>query len=254
MSEEVSKLLRADLVRLELTQEEFANKLGVTQQAVSAWCARNAIPHRRLKAIENALGRDSELVAYMRDVPQLQVLRDRSTEFRAIREQPRRVPSERSTQGTSLARPNIFTQMQLEQQRFRELIENELPGTRVNTLVHVGLVNRQFDYISPSLCIALISLTPLEGRMILASQRVYTHLVSLMLCRQVTREEHPERLFGIIVVADDPNFETTPHVSRLQWECEQFDVSLSVVPHIDEAAKLILQIENSFSKDYESDI
>jgi transcriptional regulator with XRE-family HTH domain len=249
MSDEVSKLLGGDLIRLGLTQEEFATRLGVTQQAVSAWYARNAVPQRRLKDIESVLGVDSQLVAYMRNSPQPALLREQQIVPRVIREAaPRRARVDTERQISSSASYSVVAQLNQERRRFRELIESELPGARVEVLVGTNHVNRQFDYMSDALCIDLISLTPLEGRFLLNSGRVYAKLVSLMLCRLATAHEAPDRHFGIIVVADDPNFASSPHVDRLQWECEQFDITLTVVPRIEAAAEFIVEIENSLTE------
>lgn len=258
MSDEVSKLLKADLVRLGLTQEEFADKLGVTQQAVSAWCARNVIPHRRLKAIGDVLGSDSELVGYMRDNQPPVLLRDRSMEVREARERVASPPRVNKIVPTGPSNySNIVRVWEEEQSRFRALIESHLPGARVEVDVTIGNSRRQFDYVSDSLCLDLILSPTADGRNMLHSSRVYTRLVALLLFKKANEDKFPKRHYGIIAIDYGVKLNNS-YFSKLQWECEQFDVSLRTVPDIEAAADFIIRIEDNLSDgaghDYEAEL
>lgn len=252
MTSLVRQMLDADLERTGLTQEQFAERLGVTQQAISLWRSRDTIPRKRLSDVIDILGDQSQIAQaarsntiqdYDRSFP--------SSDARGWLRTPESNPEERPvfSRSKSAAGPNQrvdrLGQRLMEMRMMEEMIKTDLPGAQVQVPLDIGKARMLFTYKSSRMVADVVAL-PVFGRgsdrPIANPRMIMWKMVDLALAKKHDRET-ARNYYLVLVVQDIPAEVAERSIERMRWEAQQFDVHLVAVASYPQAGRLIVNLE-----------
>lgn len=190
--------LQADLAAKGMKLGDLADKLGITQQSVSKWIAKDEIPKDRLVEVLNLVSPGVHLSKFMIDQMQLKLLSNKMAEAAAVSTAGRhaRTPPQ---PGDEDDQPQQFTWVDaahvthvpfeppaVVQARARRAARakwasslSETSRPYVQGAMDINEAPREFDYLSPKLAI-LVRAMPL-----LDATRLISIAVPLMLLKQV---------------------------------------------------------------------
>jgi transcriptional regulator with XRE-family HTH domain len=255
---DLALILEGDLQRIEMTQEQLAEQLNVTQQAISLWKARGYIPKRRIPEVLAVLGKGSELA--------------RAVEEERIPLSPvdaafRKIDRDNVGSGTPQRRESDRLRTEHRSRMMRwvtahdaalELVRNHVPDAATQEAIDVNGARRVYDYVSEHF-VATLKRAPVLRRSysdqppLLDARPLSNDLLNLML---LSLQEGHRRACLLYLVCEDTRVMETEQVrralNRLARDAEVLRVTLVVVSSADEAAKDLLRRESVF-QDFNDD-
>lgn len=239
----LSQALEQDLVRVELTQKELGERLGISQQAISAWITDNHIPNKRLNQLTEVLGANSAVAQWQsRENFKFAVERDGGAYVeRSPEKQPSRLqPLPRVRDVEEPARPV------LREHTVDHLFRAALPAhlhANLKVRVELGSTVRHVDYMSDKLAFELISPSPVSfNRLSLTASPA---LLRLAVVRQATMRTHPHRKYLLGVHLPDAKGVTNfSQVQRLATEAGFLGVNVLSASDVQGFASLVDDVEH----------
>lgn len=276
------ELLKIDRERLDLSQEELARRVGVTQQAVANWENGTSHPRkdRRVRLLQ-VLGPDAELVRNppttefvpAKDMPADLIVStprgDMAVDVKikttpgsafaggkaTIRVEPKGIisramvglPSVSEYDFESLGiepRPYLYLQRTA---HLRELSQ-QLPEHLIQNLdvaLSFGHTRRVYEYASKGV-VARIMRTP--GNPSVLAARAARHIIHLAMASQRSAyTPEPNATYVLFIVADDPELVLKERIGPLDVDASVLGVKISIVDSTKEIADLIPGLEEVYA-------
>jgi transcriptional regulator with XRE-family HTH domain len=250
------ELLRADRERLQLSQEQLAKMLDVSQQAVANWEAGTAQPRRERRVrLLQILGPNSELT---KNPPR--------TEFIPVEDQPVSQPTA-TLRGQRLERVMMATNPEFrkqseeaaarfeesrrkiqvaldrhaaQEQEFTQALPEELRAY-IDGRITVGAQTRQLDYLSPRWG---IEIKQLPNNRFMSWNSSAPALLKLAVVRGIADQGlRPPREYSLILVNDAPSMRPDGTMQKLMFDAGVLGISIYQVESHSQAAELVRQLE-----------
>ena len=250
------ELLRADRERLQLSQEQLAKMLDVSQQAVANWEAGAAQPRRERRArLLQILGPGSELVKNpprtefipVEDQPVSQpssTLRGQRLEAVEMATNPDfRKQSEEAAKRFEEARrrtESAISRIQMERDEFAQTLPEEL-RVYVEGKITVGAQTRRLDYLSPRWG---IEINNAPNNRFMSWSSAAPALVKLAVVRGIADQGlRPPREYSLIFVNDGLSLRADGTMQKLMFDAGVLGISIYQVESHRQAAELVRQLE-----------
>jgi len=250
---DLALILEGDLQRIEMTQEQLAERLNVTQQAISLWRRRGYIPKRRIPEVLAVLGQGSELARAVEEerIPLSPV----DAAFRKIDRNnnvTRGTPQRRESDRLRTEHRSRMMRWVTAHDAALELVRSHVPDAVTQEAIEVNGARRVYDYVSEHF-VATLKRAPVLRRSyserppLLDARPLSNDLLNLML---LSLQEGHRRACLLYLVCEDTRVMETEQVrralNRLGRDAEVLRVTLVVVSSADEAAKDLLRRESVF--------
>lgn len=236
------EILRHDREKLQLSQEQLAKMLDVSQQAVANWEAGAAHPRRDRRArLLQILGSNSELA---RNPPR--------TDFLPTIE--RASPPVIAKPTPPLTRDEAVARWEDSQRRIMGLIEraqvehadlrDALPERlrqHLNGKIAVGAAARGLDYLSPRLA---VEIKRMPGNKFFTWQQFAPPMLHLAVARNMAQAVESKREFLLIVVNDTGATPSAQTMQRVMFDAGVLGIAVHQVPSFMAAGHLIDHIES----------
>jgi transcriptional regulator with XRE-family HTH domain len=255
--ETFGQMLKKDRERLELTQGELAERLGVSQQAVASWENDAAMPKQdRRAALLQVLGPTAELV---RNPPTGTFLQGVKLTARAtVQDSPIDTVRENLTRYGTPASGSVMDRLK-EQRRIQEekrtILVNQLDeGFRANLdqRLEIGPTRRFVDYLSDKLVIEIKYIT--HDRRPYPSLLFSQSLLQLAVIKAYLTSAGPsDRQFILMLIVNPEAPLRNQEYNRLVFDAGLLGISIAQVTNPHSAAKLIMALESD-SLDHPDDL
>lgn len=250
------ELLRADRERLQLSQEQLAKMLDVSQQAVANWEAGAAMPRRERRArLLQILGPTSELVRNpprsefipaqdqpVSHMPSSLVPQTTTPDPMTPTPQPSRTQSFNVPKGADTFRPHVeLNRLRAEQDR-RDFVD-ALPvplHEYMDGRITVGATTRRISYLSPRWAIEIRRVS----NPIFTMQTAAAALLNLAVIRGISDQGlRPPREHVLIFVNDRVMPVSHLGMQRVMFDAGVLGVRVYQVESFTQAAELVAQLE-----------
>lgn len=248
--------LRTDRERLKMSQDQLADMLGVSQQAVANWEAGVSMPRRERRArLLQILGPGAELTRNppryefipAQDQPASQpnsTLRGQRLESIEMATNPEfRRQSEEAAKNFEEARRKVELNLSRHRQardEFMQALPEELRAY-VDGQITVGAATRRLDYLSPRRGVEL-KRTP--NSKFMAWVNAAPALVNLAVVRGIADQGlRPPRDYSLVFVTEGGPSLTGSAMQKVMFDAGVLGVTVYQVDSFAEAAKLVVQLE-----------
>lgn len=236
--------LRTDRERLKMSQDQLADLLGVSQQAVANWEAGVSMPRRERRArLLQILGPGAELT---KNPPRYEFI---PSEDRPVSQPTRSLTGEHTEPADMAANPDFPRRLPpspmhlVREERFREFrarLPKELHAY-VNNRVTIGAQTRELDYLSPRWG---IEVKPVRDRNVM-SMATGPALVRLAVIRGIADQGlRPPREYALILVSENGPMQASPGLQRLMFDAGVMGISVYQVESFAQAGDLVRQLES----------
>jgi len=215
-----AQTLKADRERLGWTQEQLAEALGVTQQAIARWEKGISFPRpARRHALLEVLGAQSQMA---QSPPRSEFLP--AADFPAVAVTPA---------------SDMQTKMQ-ERQAIYAALRKSLPVERLGGSLSFGQVKRRYDYVSSHLVANIVRISQ--------SQLLTQHLIAMPVLRLAMAVEPdtggaPTRPVVLFIVTEIPAGVVRTKLDAALFDASTLHVLVEVVPSLDAIEPQIRQLE-----------
>lgn len=234
----LGEALAADLSAKGMTQEDLGKRLGISQQAISAWIKDSHIPTKRLDELIEMFGPgEPHLLRYLRSRP-------RANEIYSAYRQHRNADLHSTTAEEPKA-PNL-REHTVAADFVRALPERLRPhATRPTAGLRLGASIKRFDYLSDKVALELRS-GPLSRNMV-NNWALDSALLRLAVARHATLDVAPTRRYVLAVVFTDPTLPAGFHslsLQRIATDASILGVQLVTTTSAADVALLVTGLED----------
>lgn len=272
------ELLKIDRERLQLSQEELAKRVGVSQQAVANWENGTSHPRKdRRVLLLQVLGPDSQLA---RNPP--------TTEFVPAEDMPAdlfikttpgsalaggvtatiRVDPQAVSSRAAVGTPMTFTytstqpwagfstaggktvQVQAERNKMLGELQECLPEpykAYVGSNMMFGHVPRQFDYASKGVVARVM-----RGQTAVSASFSAIHIVRLAMAVRENEPSHePTASVVLFILSTDPAAVVTRRMGAMHFDAMTLGIKVEVAPDVKSIANTIVELERAYAQDIE---
>ena len=269
------ELLKIDRERLQLSQEELAKRVGVSQQAVANWENGTSQPRKdRRVLLFQVLGPDAELVKNppstefipAKDMPADLVVKTTPGAASAsgfkftVRVDPNSVAS-RAAVGTPMftytsTQPWIGfstakgTTVQAQAERTKMLLELQefLPEpfkAHVGSDLMFGQVARQYDYASSGVVARVM-----RGQTAVSASFSAIHIVRLAMAVRENEPSHePTPSVVLFILSGEPAAVVTRRMGATHFDAMTLGIKVEVAPDVKAIANTIVELERAYAQD-----
>ena len=234
--------LRTDRERLKMSQDQLAEMLGVSQQAVANWEAGVSMPRRERRArLLQILGPGSELAT---NPPRYEFV---PSEDRPVSQPLRSLTGEPTEPEKMAANPDFnrrppgalhsFRRNQFK--AFADRLPTEL-RPYVENRISIGAQSRTIDYLSPRWGVEVKAVN--DPRFV--SLTAAAELVRLAVVRGIADQGlRPPREYALILVSEGGPLQANAGLQRLMFDAGVLGISVYQVESFNQAAELVVQLE-----------
>lgn len=250
------ELLKTDRERLNMSQEQIAKMLGVSQQAVANWEAGTSHPRRERRArLLQILGPSSQLATNppryefipVEDQPVSQpgsILRGERLERIAMATNPEFLKQSQDAaarfEAARQRADSTLDRIRMQREEFNARLPEEL-RTYVGGQITVGAQTRRLDYLSPRWG---VEVKKAPSNRFMSWNAAAPALLKLAVVRSVADQGlRPPREYSLILVNDGLTLSTDGTMNRLMFDAGVLGISVYQVESFTQAADLVHQLE-----------
>jgi transcriptional regulator with XRE-family HTH domain len=219
-----AETLKSDRERLHMTQEQLAERLGVSQQAIARWEAGESFPRpQRRKLLLEVLGAQSQMA---QSPP--------ATAFLPAAEFP---PGQ----------VTVTTAMQIkaaERNAIYAVLRETLPSDRVRGSLSFGTVKRYYDYVSGNAVANIVRIAP--------NVQLSPNLIAVPILRLAMavgpEDGAPRRPVVLFIVTEQSASAVRTTLEAVLFDASALSVQVEIVSSLEAVAPLIEEIEALYAK------
>lgn len=221
----IKELLEQDMRDLGLNQRELGEKLNRSQQAISAWFARDKVPSSQIANLRSVLGENSKLIRYLAE----------HQGFTSFNDQP----------GLYETAINTRAEQHNEEQSFKRIIAEELGAQGLEGTIEINGHRIRLDYISTALACEVMNLRPVSATIPIGIQ-LWQRGSRRVLDMAIIKKARPKMRCAIALVSTEIKVDEA--VNKLIMYCTTLGIDVWICGRIEEVADLIVKHETELVK------
>ncbi|MBA4315601.1 MAG: hypothetical protein C0422_09800 [Alcaligenaceae bacterium] len=222
----MKELLEQDMRDIGLNQRELGEKLNRSQQAISAWFARDKVPSSQIANLRKVLGDNSKLIRYLAEHQGLNGFDDQVREF-------------------SPDTPQSVKARITNEEVFRKIVSEELGEQGLQGTIEINGHRVRVDYMSTTLACEVMNLDSMV-RTIPIGIQLWQRGSRRVLDLAVIKKARPKMRCVMALVA--PEIEFDAPVNRLTMYCTTLGIDVWVSGCMEEVADKIVTHETELVK------